>query len=83
MKLQEFEDLALVAKCDVLYERGVYIGKTRTGEITRMLYNLEGYYVEIIYKKYRLFIQSITVLDNVEDLDPYLEQIDVEHFVSF
>ncbi len=46
-----------------------------------LLYQLEGFYAEVYYLKYRFVIEKINCFTTTERLDPYLTEIDVEHFV--
>jgi hypothetical protein len=63
---------------DLLYERGVFIGKRKNGVASVLLYQLEGFYVEVYYKKHRRFASKILSFTNTAVLDPYLDQIEVE-----
>jgi hypothetical protein len=83
MTLSEFQVLSLQEKANLLHGHGVYIGKRRIiGQII-LLYQLEGFYVEVYYTKYRRFITRISCSASTQVLDPYLDQIPVEHLVSF
>lgn len=82
MTLNEFEILDDCAKIDLLYKAGVYSGKCRSGKSIVILYQLEGFYVEIFYKKYRCIISRLHCFTSTKFLNPYLQQIDVEHLVK-
>ena len=47
-----------------------------------LLYQVEGFYIEILYRVYRRVIEQIRICETTAVLDPYLEQIDVEYLVS-
>ena len=81
MTLCEFSLLPEKEKTTLLYEQGVYIGKRKTGRITVLLYQLDGFYAEVYYRQYRQRIESIRLFADTARLDPYLAQIDVEHLV--
>lgn len=81
MMLKEFTLLEYKEKISILYEHGVYIGKRRLGKNIAVLYQLEGFYVELLYRKYRCFIESIHCFTGTARLDPYLTEINVEHLV--
>lgn len=78
MSLSEFEVLMEGEKVSVLYCRGVYVGKRRTGRLTRLLYQLESFYVEVIYSSYRSCIDTIVCSGSTTMVDPYLDQINIE-----
>jgi hypothetical protein len=74
----EFRSLSETDQLDLLYERGVFIGKRKNGVASVLLYQLEGFYVEVYYKKHRRFANKILTFTNTAVLDPYLDQIEVE-----
>jgi hypothetical protein len=81
MKLFEFEILSDSEKIGYLYKHGVYIGKQKEERSTSVLYQLDCFYVEVTYRKYRQYIERINSFASVSMIDPYLEQINVEHLV--
>lgn len=81
MTLCEFSLLPEKEKTTLLYEQGVYIGKRRVGTVAVLLYQLDGFYAEVFYRQYRRRIESIRLFADTARLDPYLAQIDVEHWV--
>ena len=82
MTLVEFQLLPTKDQVSILYKQGVYIGKRKQGHLTILLYQIESFYVEVIYRMYRRYIAKIKCSDSTVVLDPYLEQIDVEHLVG-
>ena len=81
MKLLEFQLLSQDEQIIILYQQGVYIGKKRQGDRTRLLFQLDSFYVEVIYTSYRRSIHRIHISDSTAILEPYLEQIKIEYFV--
>lgn len=81
MRLDEFTQLTNEEKAALLYERGAYIGKRRVGDTPVLLYQLEGFYAEIWYRRYRRVIGKISCFATTTRLDPYLAEINVEHWV--
>lgn len=81
MKQHDFEQLGQEAQIDLLYRWGVYIGKQWKGPLPVVLYQIEGFYVEVTYLKYRLQVDSISCFSSTAQLDPYLAQMDLELFV--
>lgn len=77
MKMKEFQSLPGKEQVKILYEQGVYIGK-KYGKYISLLYQLEGFYVEIFYRNYRKHICNIRYSDSALILDPYLEQIPIQ-----
>jgi hypothetical protein len=68
-------------KINFLHLHGIYIGKRKLTQLCTVLYQLDSFYVEIYYRKYRTYIDKIRVFESTDLLEPYLDQIDVEHLV--
>ena len=81
MNVYEFEQLNRSEQIEMLYEHGVYIGKRMVAGYRAVLYQLDSFYVELVYKKYRSDISRISCSEFTSKLDPYLEQIDIEMLV--
>ena len=81
MRVNDFEKLSRHEKANAVYELGVYIGKRSRGGLITVLYQIESFYIEISYKKYRCAIHSINSIESTACLDPYLEQVGIEPFV--
>ena len=80
MKMHDFQLLPEQDQIEILYQFGVYIGKHKQ-PFYIFLYQLEGFYVEVFYRKYRSHVKHLHCFESTEFLDPYLEQIDVENLV--
>lgn len=78
MTLFDFNLLSDNEKIELLYEQGTYVGKRKFKSGHVVLYQLESFYVELFYIKYRCYIDKIFCFSSTAFLDPYLEQIDVE-----
>ena len=78
MTLIEFQLLHTPDQISILYKQGVYIGKRKQGHLTILLYQVESFYIEVVYEMYRRYIAKIKCSDSTDILDPYLEQIEVE-----
>ena len=78
----EFRLLSEAEQVRLLYNEGIYLGKRKAGRKIFLLYQVEGFYIEILYRVYRRVIEQIRICETTAVLDPYLEQIDVEYLVS-
>lgn len=83
MTLYEFGILEERARVNLVYLEGVYLGKRKEEDITMVLYQLHGFYVEICYRKYRYHIRRIRAFASTFLLDPYLDDIAIENLVGF
>lgn len=82
MKMFEFMQLAQTEQTDLLYRAGVFLGKVKSGRQIKVLYQIESFYVEISYKKYRLVISNIRSFCSTDELDPYISQINIEELIN-
>jgi hypothetical protein len=76
----KFQRMPEADQLSILYNDGVYIGKRREGRLTILLFQVDSFYVEVFYKKYRKDIEKILYSRSTDMLDPYLEQINPEYF---
>lgn len=81
MTQSEFCQLTDAQQIDLLYEDGVYIDKRKVGTTTILLYQLNGFYIEVCYYKYRLSIAWIRCSESIQILDPYLDKMDIAELV--
>jgi len=82
MTLFEFQILDLADQVGILYKHGVYIGKRKQGHLTIMLFQVDSFYVEVVYRLYRRYIARVRCSESTTMLDPYLGQIHVEYLVG-
>lgn len=68
-------------KSELIYKEGIYISKRRIEDFSAVLYQLNTFYVEIIYKKYRYEIFTVECFLTTDILDEYPEQYCIEEFV--
>jgi hypothetical protein len=81
MMMHDFQLLPEQEQINVLYQCAVYVGKRKDTFSIILLYQLESFYVEVYYRKYRSHVRHLHCFESTELLDPYLEQIDVENLV--
>ena len=77
MVLEQFNSLSKYEQQDLLLKKGIFIAERFDGPFRIMLYQLDGFYVEVyffnLYNKVAYFLGY----DTTEVLEPYLAQIDV------
>lgn len=78
MTIGEFVKVTEKEKMDLLQRQAAYIGKRRIRDQTAILFQLESFYVEVIYRDYRKETEMIKVSSSLDLLKPYLDQVDVE-----
>jgi hypothetical protein len=82
MTLYEYRLLDDHQQVDMLYSQGAYLAKRRCGHLRVILYQLDSFYIEVYYSKYRTVIQTLKSFHSVEHLGPYLELIDLGDLVN-
>ncbi len=76
MTLETFLTLTEEDQLSLLTEEGIYIGKRTDRPLLSILYQLDNFYVEILYREYRRYIWVINCSNATSILDPYLDQIE-------
>lgn len=82
MTMYEFRILSDQEQLDVIHSKGVYIGKRKAKELVSVLYQVDSFYVELFYRKYRYFISHSRCSSSVAIAEPYLDQIDLAELVN-
>ena len=77
MKLSEFSTLPRAEQMNKLRTEGVYIGKRICGNQRVLLYQVDSFYIEVYYTRYRIETEHVKISDDVTILDPYLKQVEV------
>jgi hypothetical protein len=75
--LHDFNELSLHQQYALLHTDGVYVGKRKESGQTVILFQLYSFYVEVRYKVYRQEIDFLTLSDQMDILEPYIDQIQV------
>jgi hypothetical protein len=78
MTKTEFEGLSEKEQLDRLQSDGVYVGKRKTEDKDAVLFQLHGFYVEVLYSKYRTEVHEIKIAASTDLLQPYLDQVKVK-----
>ena len=68
-------------KSQIIYKEGIYIGKRMLEWYTAVLYQLNTFYVEFKYIKYRYEIMDVVCYSTTDILDEYPEAVCIEEFV--
>ena len=76
LSLTEEEQLTLIER------RGVYIGKRKCEPFHSLLYQVETFYVELLYSRYRLHLDHILCTRSTAILDSYLDIVDIGLLVN-
>jgi hypothetical protein len=66
-----------MAKTEILASDGVFLAERNDGCYRISLYQVSDFYVEIYYHKTRFFYICIRSFEDVSELFPYFEDIDI------
>jgi len=83
MLLHLFEKFDLNSKACITWKKGVHIAFRSQGSFYMSLYRVENFYVEIQYQVFCDGIAAIRTFSSEEQLQPYLDQIDLKEILSF
>ena len=72
MQLADFTSLPANRQLDTLYFTGDILANRYEGENIFLLYNLDGFYVELRYDAYRSKLHQVTAFRDTAKLEPYL-----------
>jgi hypothetical protein len=67
----------------LLLRKSVFLSERQTDDFVILLFQLESFYVEIYYLKESDEIVFIKCFECTDDLEPYLEKINISSFISF
>lgn len=77
MTAQQFSCCSNTLQFEILRQAGVCLLKRRVDMTQMYLYSIDGFYVEVIQDRFNNDVFSLRSFDDVNQLDPYLMQIDI------
>jgi hypothetical protein len=77
MDIRDFNLMDGMAKTEVLASVGVFLSERTDGCYRISLYQVNEFYVEIYYHKTRYFYICIRSFEDVAEIYPYLQDIDI------
>lgn len=72
MQLADFTSLPANRQLDTLYFTGDILANRYEGENIFLLYNLNGFYVELRYDAFNNHLHQVTAFRDTDKLEPYL-----------
>lgn len=82
MRLSVFRNLSPQDQHDWVAREGVLLWERQSKNFRIYLYQLEGFYVELFFFKESGEFATIKPFDNMDELSPYLAEIDVGHLLG-
>ena len=82
MEFEVFNRLPKEKQHKLVAKEGVMLRERRTPNFIIFLYGLEGFYVELFFHRNSGTFATIKSFDNMDELSPYLEEIDVSQLIQ-
>ena len=79
MTLQQFAALNLDQQIKAVRDASVYLCKRRRGDVTYFLYQMNAFYVEVLYSHHTNKITTLFTFQSTLLLEPYLQEMHVKH----
>jgi hypothetical protein len=77
MTLYQFRALDEIKQAETIWEKAVLLCELETSEYKHMLYQIDGFYVELNHHLKDDMINGARVFSNPDHLAPYLEQMEI------
>jgi hypothetical protein len=78
MHLETFNSLEEKERFDVLFEKGVLLLDRNENGCSYLLYQVNGFYIEVWHELYSDTIGGLSAFMSTELLQPYLELMDID-----
>jgi hypothetical protein len=78
MTLYQFIALDEMDKQEALWEEGTHLADREKGKYKILLYQIEGFYVEVFYHKEYNVLRGYRPFNSTEQLAPYLEKMQIK-----
>ena len=75
MTLYEFNQMDEMEQMEGIWD-GVFVDDREDNEHEILLYQADGFYIEVYYCKERNAIRKFRAFSSIDQLDPYLDKID-------
>jgi len=82
MHFNEFLQLNETEQVELLWYNGEQIGRRKEDDYLILLYQVEGFYVEVFYHKADYVIVKYNPFTKSELLEPYLNEIDISSLLQ-
>ncbi len=77
MTCREYKALSEQEQINALTSRGVYLADRKDSKCRYLLYQLDGFYIEIVFGLTGECKQKVNIFQDTGFLDPYLEGINI------
>jgi DNA-binding LytR/AlgR family response regulator len=81
MTLQHFSLLGIREQEEKVLDEGVYLSSRLTETDTILFFQIDSFYVEVYYRNGKDEVSYIKSFETTDELDPYLERINISMLV--
>jgi hypothetical protein len=82
MSLHAFNNSCKKDKINTLLKTGVYLAERKAGFLRIMLYQINDFYVEVFFLKWRKTVIGFKIFQSTDKLTPYLQKIDINKLME-
>lgn len=82
MFFNEFKYQDKQKKKQLLFNHGVYLAQRPFGEFIILLFQIDSFYAEVYFDTEEEQIGYIRTFTSVNDLEPYLQQVDISPLLA-
>lgn len=82
MNLDEFALLTEDQRISILWREAKIIAQRKEDDYNVFLYQVYSFYIEVWYSCNLMNIYSLKSFSSTEELDPYLEQVDISSLIN-
>lgn len=82
MFFNEFKYQDKQKKKQLLFNHGVYLAQRPSGEFIILLFQIDSFYAEVYFDTEEEQIGYIRTFTSVNDLEPYLQQVDISPLLA-
>ncbi len=77
MKLQQFRSASQEVQEKLVKMRGVFLMERKSLGVSVLLFQLDGFYVEVFYNTATSTVSFVKSFDDMDGIEAYLERIDI------
>lgn len=82
MTIKEFMALGELQQADQLLHSAIYIGKENRNKQVSAVYQLDSFYVKLIYADYRKEVLNIECYTSPDDIESFIDQVSIENLLT-
>ena len=82
MKLQQFRSASQEVQEKLVQRRGVFLMERKSLGVSVLLFQLEGFYVEVFYNTGTGVVNLVKSFDDMDGIEAYLNRVDISEVMA-